>query len=340
MGKKILITGGAGFISRNLIKNLLQDKNTLHITVIDNFISSDKEEFQIFKNIYDTDNKVSLLEYDITSRLDMDFVMYNFAFDEIYHMASLASPPFYKKFPLETLDVGYKGTRNILEIAKFQSSVGNGYTQNRNVKVLFTSTSEVYGDPEISPQEETYKGNVNSFGERSSYDCSKRVAEALCYTYIQQFGVDVKIARIFNTYGPEMMLNDGRIITEVIKHLMNDTTLKIFGDGTQTRSICHVNDTVEQLVKLMASNCNIPVNIGNDTELSVNQIVDTIEKVYRQNFDKNSVLKKEYLKLTQDDPLRRKPCLKRNKKILGNHKYMSIEDGLYSTIHYFCSASN
>jgi len=335
MSKNILITGCCGMIGKNLIKHLLNDPDVEKITGFDNFISSNKQDFEKFIKKYDTKNKVVFFEYDITDLEKM--TNDNFNFDEIYHLASLASPPFYKKYPIETLQVGYLGTKYILDIAK-----------RCNAKVLFSSTSEVYGDPEITPQHENYYGYVNSFGVRSSYDESKRVAEALCYTYIKEFGLDVKIARIFNTYGPGMMLNDGRIVTETIKSLMNNTTLKIYGDGLQTRSVCYVSNTVNMLVKLMASNCNIPVNIGNNEELTINKIVDTIEEVYKDYIDSIDIiypanenrnvkikLKKEYIPLTQDDPLKRCPCLKRNKEILGEEKYISIRDGIFSTIEYF-----
>lgn len=340
MSKQILISGGNGLIGRNLIKNLLYDPKVKTITVFDNFISSNKSDFEKFIKKYDTKSKLIFYEYDITDLEKMTFVKYNFHFDEIYHLASLASPPFYKKFPIETLDASYIGTKNILEIARYQSSKEFG------VKVLFSSTSEVYGDPEITPQHENYYGYVNSFGERSSYDEGKRVAEALCYTYIKEYNLDVKIARIFNTYGQQMMLNDGRIITECIRNLMNNTTLKIYGTGEQTRSICHVSNTVNMLVKLMASDCNIPVNIGNNEELTINEIVNTIEEVYQDYIDSMDIiypanknvkikLKREYIPLTQDDPLKRCPCLKRNKEILGEEKYISIRDGIFSTIEYF-----
>ena len=325
MSKNILITGGCGFIGRNLIKYLLSDPSVEKITVFDNFISSDKNDFEKFKKQYDPENKTILFfEYDITDIEKMKFIKNNFHFDEIYHLASIASPPFYKKFPLETLEVGFQGTQNILEIAK-----------TLKAKVLFSSTSEVYGDPEISPQHENYKGNVNSYGERCSYDESKRVAEALCYTYINKYNVDVKIARIFNTYGPEMMLNDGRIITEAIRHLINNTTLKIYGNGNQTRSCCFIDNTIHMLVRLMASHCNIPVNIGNNEECAINDTIDIIEKVYQEHFNKDCKLKKEYVQLTQDDPLKRQPCLKRNKDILGETQFINIKDGILKTIHYF-----
>lgn len=324
MDKSILITGGSGFIGTNLIKRFLNDISVEKITVFDNFISSSKSDFQNFIKKYDIESKVLFLEYDITDVEKMTFVKNNYHFDEIYHLASIASPPFYKKYPIETLQVGYLGTKYILDIAR-----------KCNAKVLFSSTSEVYGNPDISPQHENYHGCVNSFGERSSYDESKRVAEALCYTYIKEYNLDVKIARIFNTYGPEMMICDGRIITETIRHLMNGTTLKIYGDGCQTRSCIFVDNTVDMLLKLMKSNCNIPVNVGNNEERTINQTVDIIEKIYQEHFDKACTLKKDYVKLTQDDPLKRQPCLKRNNEILGETKYVSFENGILETIKYF-----
>jgi nucleoside-diphosphate-sugar epimerase len=335
MSKNILITGGGGMIGKNLIKYLLNDSTVEKIMVFDNFITSNDDDFQKFKNKYDTESKVLLFAYDITDVKSMTFVKLNFPFDEIYHLASLASPIFYKKFPLETLDVGYIGTKNILEIARYQNSKGVKFTQNRNVKILFSSTSEVYGDAQVSPQHENYYGNVNCFGERSSYDESKRVAEALCYTYLKSYGVNVKIARIFNTYGPHMLLNDGRIITEVIRHLKNESTLTIYGDGEQTRSICYVKDTVDMLVKLMASDCNEPVNIGNNQERTINETVNMIEKVWNEMFNDGTQLNRVYKPLTQNDPLQRKPCLEFNKQVLGEIEYTSFEEGIKETIKYF-----
>jgi UDP-glucuronate decarboxylase len=326
--KNILITGGGGFIGRNLIQHLYLDTVVNKIICIDNFITSNKLDFIEFHKKFS--DKVILYSYDITKYNIIEYLISDLQYnnvvtiDEIYHLASLASPPFYKKYPIETLDVGYLGTKNILEIARKHKS-----------KVLFSSTSEVYGDAKVSPQDENYYGNVNSFGERSCYDESKRVAEALCYTYIKEFGVDIKIARIFNTYGPHMMLNDGRIITECIRHLMNNTTLTIFGDGTQTRSICYVNDTVNMLVKLMNSSCNSPVNIGNNQELNINDTVKIIEKIWINMNKDNHNIKIQYVPLTQNDPLQRKPCLELNKQVLGETKYTSFEDGIRNTIKYF-----
>lgn len=308
--KIVLITGAAGFIGRNLIEYLSKDKSIKTIIGVDNFISSDKTSFLEFLILY---KKVIFFEFDITQKNNYNISVLH----EIYHLASIASPIFYKKFPIETLDVGYLGTKNILDIAK-----------KYNSKVLFSSTSEVYGDSQVSPQSENYYGNVNSFGERSNYDESKRVAEALCYTYIKM-GVDVKIARIFNTFGPNMMLNDGRIITECIKALKNDTILTIFGDGNQTRSLCFIDDNINMLLKLINSKCNIPVNIGNNNEMSINNIVKLIQKVY------NKKIKIQYKPLTQNDPLQRCPCLKRNITVLGEQNYTCIENGIQKTIDYF-----
>lgn len=313
--KTVLITGGGGSIGKRLVHRLLNNTSEVsRIYVFDIFISSAKDDFV---KLFGTEQRVTLCEYDITDRQKMDYVKVAMKFDEIYHLASLASPYFYKMFPLETLEVGYMGTKNILEIAK-----------HHHCKVLFSSTSEVYGDPNINPQDESYNGNVNSFGVRSSYDESKRVAEALCYTYINTFDVDIKIARIFNTYGPGMMINDGRIVTQCLKSLINNTTLEIYGTGEQTRSCVYIDDTVDMLHKLMASNCNVPVNVGNDEERTINETVRLIEKVYQKYNNTDIQLKVKYTPLTQDDPLQRQPCLKLNKEILGTREYTTFEKGI------------
>lgn len=329
--KNIIITGGCGFIGKNLIVHLLSTQDINKIICIDNFSSSNESEFIQFMKKYNKDDKIVVCTGNIC---DINFMsdvikMINSKYiiskiDEIYHLASIASPIIYKQFPLETLDTGYVGMKNMLDIAKYYQS-----------KILFSSTSEVYGDAEQSPQKETYYGNVNSYGCRSCYDESKRIGEALCYTYRHKYNLDIRIARIFNTYGPHMMIDDGRIITEVIKNLMNDTVVTIFGDGNQTRSICMVDDTVKMLIKLMESDFMEPLNIGNDIEMSVNDIAKTIEKVYRNILKNDIQLKIQYLPLTQNDPLQRKPDLTLNKEILGKHQYISIEDGIKKTIEHF-----
>jgi UDP-glucuronate decarboxylase len=336
--RNILITGGSGFIGKNLIQELLKDNSINKIIIIDNFITSSKTDFIKFllKNKWpDKFEKLILYKCDIISLTPNNLSLINFltflddhynvrSIDEIYNLASLASPPFYKKYPMETLDVGYIGTKNMLELAR-----------KFNSKILFASTSEVYGDALISPQHENYYGNVNCFGERSCYDISKRVGETLCYTYKQLYNTDVKISRIFNTYGPHMLLTDGRIITEVIRHLKNNTVLTIYGDGNQTRSICYVLNTVQMLIKLMESDYNFPVNIGNNEELTINEIVNTIEEVWNNICNTNIKVQKQYVPLTQNDPLKRQPCLDLNKKVLGEQEYISIKDGIRRCIEYY-----
>ena len=330
MGKNILITGGCGFIGKNLILNLLTYPNIQHIVSLDNFISSNEDDFISFKKTYDQNNIIKYYNIDITKfNFDDLTKLYNIEINEIYHLASIASPPLYKMNPVETLDVGYIGTRNVLEYAK-----------NKKIKVLFASTSEIYGDAKINPQSENYYGNVNCFGARSCYDESKRISEALCYTYINNYNMDVKIARIFNTYGEFMKLDDGRIITEAIKSMMYDKPLSIHGTGFQTRSCCYVKDTVNMLIKLMESSHRIPVNIGNNIELSVIDTITIIEKVYKNTINQFTSLKYKYIPLTQDDPLQRQPCLKLNKELLGETCYTSFENGIANTIKYFVDLYN
>lgn len=325
----ILITGGAGFIGKNLIKYLVLNCDIeTEIIVLDNFITSDPDYFDKFKlNLLKINDKIkiSLFDFDITSNKLITFLKERYIkINEIYHLASLASPIYYKKYPLSTLDCGYSGTKNMLEIAYYYNS-----------KFLLASTSEIYGDSKISPQPESYYGNVNSFGERSCYDESKRIAESLVFTYQKQFNINARIARIFNTYGPEMVIDDGRIITEIIKHLIYNTELTIFGDGNQTRSICYIDDTIIMLTNLMKNNYLKPINIGNDIEMSVNEIVNLTLNIFKKNLDVNKKLNIVYKPLTQDDPLIRKPCLKLNKQILGNTEYTLLKNGIYNTIKFF-----
>ena len=331
--KNILISGGGGFLGKNLIKFLLTNQEINKIIVLDTFITSSEDSFEnMFKDIYF--DKIILYKYDICNVQYSinDFLKYRLVglkIHEIYHFESLASPPFYKKYPLETLDVGYIGTKNMLELAR-----------EHNSKFLFASTSEVYGDALISPQDEEYYGNVNSFGERSCYDESKRVGEALCYTYLRKYLVDVKIARIFNSYGPHMLLDDGRIITECIRNLKNDSELTIYGDGEQTRSFCYTEDTISMLVKLMSTTYNYPVNIGNENEMTINECVTLINTIWNELLQNNDKIKVKYLPLTQNDPLQRRPNLVKNREILGETFYKSFENGITKTIKYFLENNN
>lgn len=352
----IIITGGAGFLGKNLIIELINNfnsevnvfKNLIHkfykppaecvnIICIDNFISSSKEEWDYFiqeiqknHNLKGDSKKcrgsklgIELIDKDLCLISFEDFKKYK-KIDEIYHFASIASPVFYKKYPMETLNVGYIGTTNILNIARIFKS-----------KILLTSTSEVYGDPLIHPQNEKYYGNVNTVGERSCYDISKRISETLFHTYNKEYNVDTKIARLFNTFGEYMNLQDGRIITEVIKHLIDNTTLTIYGDGTQTRSCIYVKDTIFMLLKLMKTNYHNPINIGNNIETTVLKLVDIVEKEWSDISGIETYVDKQYINLTQNDPLKRKPCLELNRKILGIREFTSIEKGVRNTILFF-----
>jgi UDP-glucuronate decarboxylase len=330
MTKTILITGGGGFIGKNLIRSILNSQTASTIVVLDIFRSSRQDEFVHFVQSHGYSERILLYTYDITNDVAMKGLVNDLAdngihmVDEIYHLASLASPPLYKKYPLETLDVGYIGSKNVLDLARHYLA-----------KVLFTSTSEVYGDALISPQSESYYGNVNTVGERSCYDESKRIAETLCYTYAGLYGLDVKIARIFNTYGPHMLLEDGRIITEVIRNLKEGTPLVVYGDGRQTRSCCFVEDTVTMLRKLMASDASAPVNVGNDEERTILETVEAVERVWLSLYPTRSRLKMVFRERTQNDPLQRRPCLAFQKEVLGETVYTPFEEGIRRTIAYF-----
>jgi len=330
--KTIIISGGAGFLGKNLIEYLInKSSNYMDIIVLDNFITSSSEQFNVFKKQFEYYPNVNIIlyDFDIVHSNVIPFIKERHnKVDYIYHLASLASPPAYKNYPIKTLDVGYIGTKNMLDLALY-------YT----CPLLFASTSEVYGDALQSPQKESYYGNVNSFGDRGCYDESKRVAEALCYTYIKSYGVDVKIARIFNSFGKYMSIHDGRIITEIIKHLINNTELTIYGNGEQTRSICYAYDTVDMLVNLMNSTSNFPVNIGNNKEMSINDTVKLVYKIYKNTVNLKSDLKIIYKPLTQDDPLVRNPCLELNEKILGKKEYTDLEIAILKTINYFVELS-
>ncbi len=318
----ILITGGGGFIGINLVLFLL--KNTNHgIIVLDNFITSNKENIRTIQS--KNQSRIIIYEQDlcdlniVNTFINVDFQK-NKNIKQIYHLASLASPKFYKKYTLQTLDVGYIGTRNILEIAK-----------HYRCKILYTSTSEVYGDPLVHPQKEEYYGNVNTIGERSNYDESKRIAETLMITYKNLYNLNIRIARVFNTYGPFMNLDDGRIVTEIIKSIIKRTELNIYGSGKQTRSLCYVDDTVEQLYRLMNSEYELPVNIGNDNEISINKLVDEFEILT------GILINKKYINIDKDDPKCRKPDLQLNKQLLRYNNKYDLITGIFLTYNYFRS---
>jgi UDP-glucuronate decarboxylase len=313
--KHILVTGGAGFLGSNLCKYLLEDPEN-YVYCLDNLVTG------YMKNIEDCrlNERFHFSKYDITCSTllkDLDYVK----LDEIYHLACIASPPKYKQYSIETLTTSFEGTKNMLELAK-----------KTNAKLLFTSTSEVYGDPLVHPQPEEYFGNVNTVGERSCYDEGKRVAETLIYEYRRLYGIDAKIVRLFNTYGPFMDLDDGRVITNFIKQILDNKALVIYGNGQQTRSFCYVDDTIEGMFKMMKSTEWGPINIGNpNTEFTLNILVEIFEKLMGKK------LNVTYIGATENDPKQRKPVIDRGRTLLGWVPRVGIEEGLTKTCEYFTS---
>jgi UDP-glucuronate decarboxylase len=308
--KTILITGCAGFIGTNLIIRLLKDPIN-RVIGIDNLRTS-AEPHRI-------DERFQFLKWDVVK--DIDLIASLPKIDEIYHLASIASPPKYRKYPIETLDVNVIGTRNMLDLA-----VKNG------AKFLLTSTSEVYGDPLEHPQKESYYGNVNTVGERSCYDESKRCAETYVYEYRRKHNGDFKICRIFNTYGPHMDIDDGRVITNIINRVIHNRPIAIYGDGTQTRSFCYIDDLLDGLVALMDSREVGPINLGNpDTECNMNELVRIFERVFGYKLFVVNIPKME------NDPLVRKPDISIARKLLGFSPKFGLEDGLQKTMQYFIS---
>jgi UDP-glucuronate decarboxylase len=299
--KIILVTGGAGFLGRHLCKKLLETP-TNKVICLDNFITGKEQNIEEFAK----NPNFKLMRFDITNKIFLPHV------DEIYHLASLASPDKYKKYPIETIMVNFQGTKNVLDLAKFH-----------NAKILLSSTSEAYGDPLVHPQPEEYYGNVNTVGERSCYDESKRLAETLMYEYNKQYGIDTKIVRIFNTYGPFMDENDGRVITNFIKKIKNDEPVQIYGSGEQTRSFCYVDDMINGLVKMMNSCEHGPINLGNpNCEFTLLELVDVMEKLYGKTIDI------EFLPKTENDPLCRKPIIAKAVERLGWIPKIKLENGL------------
>ena len=308
--KFILITGCAGFIGTNLIKRLLKETNH-KIIGIDNLLTSSEP-----RGLSD-EPRFQFLQWDIVK----DTYLFDTLpkIDEIYHFASIASPPKYRKYSIETLDVNVIGTRNILDLA-----VKHG------AKFILTSTSEIYGDPLEHPQKESYYGNVNTVGERSCYDESKRCAETYVYEYRRKYSGDYKICRIFNTYGPHMDIDDGRVITNIIKNVMSGLPITICGDGEQTRSFCYIDDMLDGLLALMESREAGPINLGNpDTECSMNQLVNTFETILNRKLDVVNIPKME------NDPLIRKPDIQNAFRLLAFQPKIGLEEGLRRTIAHF-----
>ena len=306
--KKIIIAGGAGFVGSHLCELLVEEKNNF-IYCIDNLLTGSE------KNISHLIEKKNFkfINQDICSKINLEV-------DQIYNLACPASPIQYQNYPIETINACIDGTRNLLDLAR-----------KYNATILQASTSEVYGDPLEHPQNESYHGNVNLNGPRSCYDEGKRVAETIFYNYKTQFNVDIRIARIFNTYGPRMQINDGRVISNFINQSINNSDITIYGDGSQTRSFCYVTDMIAGLVKLMDSDYQNPMNLGNDEEYS---ILDTANQIVK-NMDSSSQI--VFKDLPENDPLKRKPNLSLAREIINYNPKILFSIGLADTILYFKS---
>ena len=307
--KRILVTGGAGFIGNHLCRRLLNEGN--YVICLDNFFTGLKKHIE---DMLDNPN-FELVEHDIVDPIDITV-------DQIYNLACPASPPHYQYDPVKTMKTSVLGIINMLELAK-----------KYNATLLHASTSEVYGNPLVHPQQESYWGNVNPIGIRSCYDEGKRAAETLMMDYHRQYGVDIRIIRIFNTYGPNMDPKDGRVVSNCIVQAINGDDITVYGDGSQTRSFCYVSDLVDGAIKMMNNNKGFigPVNLGNPSERTVLNLAEIILEMT------GSKSKITYKDLPSDDPVKRKPDITKAQEILGWKPKVDIKDGLAKTIEYFKS---
>ena len=307
--KKVLVTGAAGFLGSHICERFLEED--FKVVGMDNFITGSKQNIELlaqWKNF-------EFIEHDVSN-----FIKISGDLDYILHFASPASPIDYLKIPIQTLKVGSLGTHNLLGLAKAKKAV-----------ILVASTSEVYGDPLIHPQDESYFGNVNPIGPRGVYDEAKRFQEAITMAYHRFHNLDTKIVRIFNTYGPRMRLNDGRVLPAFIGQALRGEDLTIFGNGTQTRSFCYVDDLIDGIYKLLFSNYNYPVNIGNPSEITINEFAKEIIQLTQTN------QKIIYQPLPENDPLKRRPDISLANEILDWEPKVNREKGLKLTYDYFCS---
>lgn len=310
MRKKILVTGGAGFIGSHLCERLLKEKN--QVICLDNFYTGKKDNISdLMKN-----KRFKLLRRDVTLPLNIEI-------DEIYNLACPASPIQYQVEPINTTKTSIIGIIKMLELAK-----------RNKARILQASTSEVYGDPEINPQKESYWGRVNPIGTRSCYDEGKRCAESLCFDYMRQFKVDIRIVRIFNTYGSHMDLNDGRVVSNFIVQALTNKNITIYGDGSQSRSFQFVDDLIEGIIKMMENEKDFtgPVNIGNPNEFTIKELSEIVLEMIPES--KSRVV---YKKLPQDDPRQRKPDISLAKRKLNWEPKISLREGLRKIIPWFKS---
>lgn len=309
--KNVLITGAAGFLGSHLCDRFINEG--FYVIGMDNFITGDPRNLEHL----DSNPNFELIEHDVTEYISVDKDL-----DYILHFASPASPIDYLKIPIQTLKVGALGTHNLLGLAKA-----------KNARILIASTSEIYGDPLVHPQTEDYYGNVNSIGPRGVYDEAKRFQESITMAYHRFHGLDTRIVRIFNTYGPRMRLNDGRVIPAFMGQALRGEDLTIFGDGSQTRSFCYVDDQVEGIYRLLFSDYVYPVNIGNPDEISIKDFADEIIKLT------NTTQKVIYKDLPVNDPMQRKPDITLAKKLLNWEPKVDRSEGMRKTFEYFKSLS-
>ena len=303
---RTLITGGAGFLGSHLCDYLLERGH--EVLCMDNFITGSRDNIGHIKS-----DRFQLVEHNVTQYIGVEGPL-----DYILHFASPASPIDYLEFPIQTLKVGSLGTHNVL-----------GLAMKKKAKFLLASTSEVYGDPLVHPQEETYWGNVNPIGPRGVYDEAKRFAEAITMAYHRVHSIDVKIVRIFNTYGPRMRTTDGRAVANFLKQALTGKDLTAYGDGTQTRSFCYVSDLVDGIYRLLMSNLNKPVNIGNPIEITIRQMAEKILQICE------TPSKIIYTPLPKDDPKVRQPNISKAKKHLKWEPRVKLDEGLKATMEYF-----
>ncbi len=304
---RVLVTGGAGFIGSHLCERLLSDG--YEVICVDNYYSSTK------------DNIAHLLDHPRFEviRHDVTFPLY-IEVDQIFHLACPASPIHYQRDPVQTTKTAVHGSINMLGLAK-----------RTGARILLTSTSEVYGDPQVHPQTEDYWGNVNPIGPRACYDEGKRAAETLFFDYRRQHNLDIKVVRLFNTYGPRMHPHDGRVVSNFIVSALNGTPLTVYGEGEQTRSFCYIDDLIEGLLAMMSSGPNVtgPINLGNPGEFTIKELADLVLA------ETGSASTIEYLPLPQDDPTRRQPDISRARAVLNWEPKIPLTEGLRQSVAYF-----
>tara|TARA_A100001388_G_C28737722_1_gene485096 strand:+ start:177 stop:1115 length:939 start_codon:yes stop_codon:yes gene_type:complete len=305
-----LVTGGAGFIGSHIIDYLL--KKNEEIICIDNLLTGNRENLDKWGG----DKNFTYLNHDIVNPIDLKV-------NKIWHLACPASPIHYQKDPIYTSKILFQGTLNVLNIA-----------YKNNAKLLIASSSEIYGNPTLHPQVESYFGNVNNIGIRSCYEEGKRMAESLCYDFQRAKNINLRIARIFNTYGPGMLVNDGRVMSNFVCQALQKKSLTIYGDGSQTRSFCYISDMVKGLIKLMDSDYNKPINIGSEMEM---KIIDLASLIINNTYPD---LKIDFHPEIKDDPLKRKPNIDIAKNVLGWNPTINIQHGLSLTIDYFKNEIN